>query len=138
VEDYSRDLMTDADDRPALSVREGDMVSEENDDDILSSCSGRSEDDEVSEDCPHFSFLLSAVLTCLISPTLLVLQATEVPFQEREALSYSGVIPKVAMGSLLKKNKSRTFKRENKNRPVEMSSKRPVSRLREAIPIVKR
>lgn len=47
-----------------------------------------------------------------------------------------------AMKSLLlkqkEKGKNRSFTRENKNRPMEMSSKRPVPRLREVVEVTKK
>ena len=39
---------------------------------------------------------------------------------------------------IVERAKASKFKRDNKNRPMEVSSKRPVPRLREVVPGVKR
>lgn len=63
-------------------------------------------------------------------------------FEQMEALRLNGGLSQQAMKSLLhrqkEKEKSRSFKRDNKNRPMEMSSKRPVPRLREVVQAAKK
>ncbi|CAL8464266.1 g3801 [Coccomyxa elongata] len=63
-------------------------------------------------------------------------------FEQLEALRRDGGLSHQAMKSLLRKQKekekNRSFKRENKNRPMEMSSKRPVPRLREVVQVTKK
>ncbi|KAK9905044.1 hypothetical protein WJX75_008538 [Coccomyxa subellipsoidea] len=63
-------------------------------------------------------------------------------FEQMEALRLNGGLSQQAMKSLLQRQKekerSRSFKRDNKNRPMEMSSKRPVPRLREVVQAAKK
>ncbi len=49
-----------------------------------------------------------------------------------------GGITKQQIRQLVERAKAKSFKRENKNRPMEMSSKRPVPRLREVVEGTKR
>ena len=49
-----------------------------------------------------------------------------------------GGITKQQIRQMVEKAKAKSFKRENKNRPMEMSSKRPVPRLREVVEGTKR
>lgn len=56
-------------------------------------------------------------------------------------MKQDGTTSKKALKPLLKRasnaSSSRDFKRDNKNRPMEMSSKRPVPRLREVVQVAK-
>ncbi|MCJ1297039.1 hypothetical protein MMC34_008608 [Xylographa carneopallida] len=57
----------------------------------------------------------------------------DVPFEQLEQMRQHGGITKQQIRKLVEKAKAKSFKRENKNRPMEMSSKRPVPRLREVV-----
>ena len=70
------------------------------------------------------------------------LQVGTVPFEELVAVKQDGTTSKGALKPLSKRasdgNKVGDYKRDNKNRPMEMSSKRPVPRLREVVQVTKR
>jgi len=70
-------------------------------------------------------------------------ELSEIPFCELEELKHkvgSKRYNQAIHGTLFEKKgvKAISHKRENKNRPREMSSKKPVSRLRQVIPVKKR
>ena len=90
----------------------------------------------------------STILRChgfCIMPELARTQVTaalqkgqDVPFEQLEQMRQHGGITKQQIRKLVEKAKAKSFKRENKNRPMEMSSKRPVPRLREVVEGTKR
>lgn len=65
-------------------------------------------------------------------------EGQEIPFEQLEQMRQHGGITKQQIRQLVEKAKAKSFKRENKNRPMEMSSKRPVPRLREVVEGTKR
>lgn len=72
----------------------------------------------------------------------LCLQGNDLTFEQMEAVRRDGGMSHETLKRILQKqkekDKSRSFKRENKNRPMETSSKRPVPRLREVVQVTKR
>lgn len=73
---------------------------------------------------------------------LLHLQVLDVPFEELEHLRHNGATLRAASKPHSRRKgdgeQGRKFTRDNKNRPMETSSKRPVPRLREVIAVPKR
>ena len=65
-------------------------------------------------------------------------EGENVPFEQLERMRQHGGITKQQIRQILERAKASKFKRDNKNRPMEVSSKRPVPRLREVVPGVKR
>ncbi len=65
-------------------------------------------------------------------------EGQDVPFEQLEQMRQHGGITKQQIRQLVEKAKAKSFKRENKNRPMEMSSKRPVPRLRDVVEGTKR
>lgn len=75
--------------------------------------------------------------------SIMFVELSEIPFCELEELKHkvgSKRYNQAIHGALFEKKgvKAISHKRENKNRPREMSSKKPVSRLRQVIPVKKR
>jgi ribosomal RNA-processing protein 36 len=66
-------------------------------------------------------------------------QLADIPFEILEKLNQDGKGPSPAAARAAAiAAKQKVFHRENKNRPQEMSSKRPVSRFKEVIQVPKR
>ena len=65
-------------------------------------------------------------------------EGQDIPFEELERMRQHGGITKQELQKVIERAKAKSFKRENKNRPMEMSSKRPVPRLREVVEGTKR
>lgn len=69
-------------------------------------------------------------------------EGADIPFEQLEKMRQHGGITKEQMRKMIEVSKERakakSFKRDNKNRPMEMSSKRPVPRYREVVEGAKR
>lgn len=65
-------------------------------------------------------------------------EGEEITFEQLEQMRQHGGITKQELQKVVERAKAKSFKRENKNRPMEMSSKRPVPRLREVVEGTKR
>jgi len=68
----------------------------------------------------------------------LLQEGQEIPFEQLEQMRQHGGITKQELQKVVERAKAKSFRRENKNRPMEMSSKRPVPRLREVVEGTKR
>jgi hypothetical protein len=60
-------------------------------------------------------------------------EGQDIPFEQLVRMRQHGGITKQELQKVIERAKAKSFKRENKNRPMEMSSKRPVPRLREVV-----
>ena len=91
------------------------------------------------EDAP---FSRAAALLANNFHVLVLPQVNDVPFEQLEALRQDGRFSvdalKLQQRGPKDRGKAHSFKRDNKNRPMEASSKRPVPRLREVVQAVKR
>ena len=65
-------------------------------------------------------------------------EGQDIPFEQLERMRQHGGITKQELRKVIERAKAKSFKRENKNRPMEMSSKRPVPRLREVVEATRR
>ena len=105
--------------------------------------SSSQEESVVEEDGVSVHKVHPLQLCCNHTPTPAgIVQEIDTPFEQLEALRQDGRFsgkPLILQHSGPKdRGKAQSFKRDNKNRPMEASSKRPVPRLREVVQVVKR